>query len=285
MSNPRTRAVFRLRQGNCLALLRRLPSASVDAVITDPPYAEVNRSYGRLTESAWRHLMEQVVGESRRVLKPRGSAVYILQPNFRKLGSMRPWLWEFMAWAAREWNQVQDVWWWNFCTPPAAGAKRTVGLLRGSLKACVWLGPADCHRDQDAVLWTPADAARAARASDRCQRVSHPCGLSTNRATFAAALAERGGSTPFNVLPIQGASGPDSGGAHGHPAATPQQLCTWWVRYLTRPGDTVLDPFTGSGTVGISALLEGRSFIGFEQHAPYLPIARRRLRDAANAAR
>ena len=57
-------------------------------------------------------LMREVVRESRRILKPKGSAVFIFQPNYEKIGKMRLWLWEFLLWAAKEWNLIQDVYWW-----------------------------------------------------------------------------------------------------------------------------------------------------------------------------
>ena len=81
----------------------------------------------------------RVVEQSRRVLKPSGSAVFILQPNSERVGRMRPWLWEFLAWTARRWNQVQDAWWWNTAALPLGGE---IGLMRPSLKTCVWLGGA-----------------------------------------------------------------------------------------------------------------------------------------------
>lgn len=67
--------------GDCVDAMRGLPDASIDAVITDPPYAEVSRDYGRFTEESWRELMGGVVREVRRVLKPTGSAMFVLQPN------------------------------------------------------------------------------------------------------------------------------------------------------------------------------------------------------------
>lgn len=95
------------------------------------------------------------------------------------------------------------------------------------------------------------------------------------------AAAERGGVTPFNLLPVS-ASG--AGGGHwGHPASTPEPLCDWWVRYLTRPGDLILDPFFGSGTVGVAALKAGRRCIGIEAKTEYVRIARQRVRQAKRA--
>ncbi len=113
-----------VHHNDCLDFLPTVPADSIDAVICDPPYPEIDRPYGRTTEEAWADMMWALIPEVRRVLKPRGSAVFILQPSFRKLGSMRGWLWEFMARVVREWNMVQDVWWWNPCTMPGAGCRR-----------------------------------------------------------------------------------------------------------------------------------------------------------------
>lgn len=256
--------------------MARYEDASVDAVITDPPYPEISRPYGRLTEAEWWELMRDVVRETRRVLKPRGSAVFILQANQEYVGRTRPWLWEFMAWVARDWNMVQDVWWWNPSAPPTIHCNRDRGLMRPSVKACVWAGAPDCYRDQDAVLWTVSDAVAAVSREDRSLR-KHPQGGSTRKGRMAATNDERGGSTPFNLLPISNTNSSNSGGALGHGAATPADLCEWWVRYLTRPGDLVLDPFSGSGTIPLAADRLGRNAIGIEKDAASIEMARARI--------
>jgi site-specific DNA-methyltransferase (adenine-specific) len=55
------------------------------------------------------------------------------------------------------------------------------------------------------------------------------------------------------------------------------ELCRWWVRYLTPKGGVVLDCFSGSSTVGVAALAEGRRYIGIERDEQYQQIARERL--------
>ena len=95
-----------LHRGDCLEVMPTIEAGSVDAIVTDPPYPEIDRPYGRMTELAWHEMMRGVVAECRRILKPTGSAVFVLQPNSERVGRMRPWLWESMAWTAREWNQV-----------------------------------------------------------------------------------------------------------------------------------------------------------------------------------
>ena len=156
-----------LHAGDCRLWFPTVPTASVDAVVCDPPYPEIDRDYGRLTERQWHALMDVVVTECRRVLKPRGSAVFVLQANSERLGRARTWLWEFMARWGAAWGIIQDVWWWNTSSPPTKHVDRTVGLLRPSLKACVWLGPPDCFRAQDRVLWTESERNAARRAEAR----------------------------------------------------------------------------------------------------------------------
>jgi DNA modification methylase len=269
-----------LIQGDCLEVLRSLPDASVDAVIADPPYPEISRPYGRMAEAEWFVMMHGLIPEVRRVLKPTGSAVFVLQPNSRKVGSLRSFLWEFMAWVCREWNVIQDVYWWNTCSLPVGGAI-TGGLLRASVKVCVWCGPSDCYRKQEAVLIPEAEHLEVLRRAERnrgATRFTGPGGHSVKLSSMRSAASRRGGVTPFNLLPI-GTQNRSNGGL-GHPASTPLNLCSWWVRYICPPGGTVLDPFSGSGTVGVAAIKEDRNYIGIETVPAYCSIAKERIAKA-----
>ncbi len=267
---------IQLFHGDCLDILPTLADGSIDAVITDPPYPEIDRPYGRWTEAEWWDLMMGVCGETRRMLKPDGSAVFILQPNSRKVGSMRGWLFRFQAWACDEWNMVQDAWWWNTATLPQACTIHGK-LLRPSIKACVWCGPHNCYRDQDAVLWEESDSNRAARLTRRAVRVHHPSGHSVNGYKASAKAAERGGTTPFNVFPLANTNSTSSAGSHGHGAGTPGSLADWWTRYISPPGGTVADWFTGSGTMALAAIRLGRRFVGIERSEAYCEIAAKRI--------
>lgn len=267
---------WRIHHGDALEVLRTLPGGSIDAIVTDPPYPEIDRPYGRMTESEWLDMMKHVALEMRRVLKPDGSAVCILQPNSESVGRMRTWLWDFMAWAGREWNIVQDAWWWNHTAPPTVHCHASRGLMRPSVKACVWLGAPGCYRNQAAVLWTPSESMRDADLSDRALR-HYPSGLTVRNGRIAETVLARGGVTPFNLLPIPNSDSVSSGGAHGHGAATPAPLCAWWIKYVSRPGELVLDPFTGSGTTGVVATRLGRRFVGIERDPDYVRTATARI--------
>lgn len=68
--------------------------------------------------------------------------------------------------------------------------------------------------------------------------------------------------------------------ANDHPTVKPIALMRWLVRMVTPPGGLVVDPFVGSGTTGIAALLEGFDFVGIDQDPHYIDIARARIEHA-----
>jgi site-specific DNA-methyltransferase (adenine-specific) len=59
-----------------------------------------------------------------------------------------------------------------------------------------------------------------------------------------------------------------------HPCAKPLRAWTWLVKKATLPGQTVLDPFMGSGTTGVCCAITGRNFVGLEIEEQYVSIAR-----------
>jgi DNA modification methylase len=68
--------------------------------------------------------------------------------------------------------------------------------------------------------------------------------------------------------------------ANNHPTVKPTELMRYLVRLVTPPNGTVLDPFTGSGSTGKAAILEGFNFIGIELTSEYIPIIEARLAHA-----
>jgi site-specific DNA-methyltransferase (adenine-specific) len=70
------------------------------------------------------------------------------------------------------------------------------------------------------------------------------------------------------------------GEATGHPHQKPVSVMAWLVELASRPGDTLLDPFMGSGSTGVAAVGLGRGFLGVEREASWLQVAERRLRSA-----
>jgi site-specific DNA-methyltransferase (adenine-specific) len=88
------------------------------------------------------------------------------------------------------------------------------------------------------------------------------------------------GAAGHKTNPMTGKPVVDIPRRNGHPCVKPTPLMRWLCRLVTPPGGIVFDPFMGSGSTGKAAVLEGFSFVGIEQDAEYVEIARRRI-DAA----
>ena len=72
-------------------------------------------------------------------------------------------------------------------------------------------------------------------------------------------------------------AGRTGGARNHHPTVKSVALMRWLCRLITPPGGVVLDPFCGSGSTGVAAVLEGFRFIGIEREADYAEIARSRI--------
>jgi hypothetical protein len=75
-------------------------------------------------------------------------------------------------------------------------------------------------------------------------------------------------------------SNPYTGETAGHPAPMPYSMAADHIATWTDRGETVLDPFMGSGTTGVAALKQGRRFVGCEINPEYFDIACRRIEQA-----
>ena len=71
----------------------------------------------------------------------------------------------------------------------------------------------------------------------------------------------------------------ERGEYNNHPTPKPVALMQYLIKIYTPEGGTVLDPFCGSGSTGIAAMLEERNFLGVDLDSDYINIAQRRVED------
>jgi DNA modification methylase len=102
-------------------------------------------------------------------------------------------------------------------------------------------------------------------------------GLEGLEDTGAGEMVDRVEGSAGMDSPRAGA-GRTSGAKNFHPTVKPTALMRYLIKLVTPPGGTVLDPFTGSGSTGKAALLDGFKFVGAELTEEYLPIIEGRLR-------
>jgi site-specific DNA-methyltransferase (adenine-specific) len=264
--------------GDALDLLARLPAASVDAVITDPPYGAQLHPDAHPWD-VWP--AAAVWTEIARVLTPTGILAVTIAPH---LAHAR--IPDVLAAGF----QVLEVLFW------VSGSGRPV--YRTRLKRCYDLVYLMSRQGRHLF---PAQARGAYRAGHTPTRQRSSIHVRTRviGGQFAPAPAAR--STyqygrrmhPANVACLPGTPAfgaqphydqifaiPRARGATDlprHPTAKPLDLLVHLVQLLTPPGGCVLDPFCGGGTTGEAALLTGRRFLGIERAARYVDLARTRL--------
>ena len=110
-------------------------------------------------------------------------------------------------------------------------------------------------------------------------------GIRTNHLFFGGIYEKQGSYTsvsdgmlhPCSVLPFK-----NDKDKHlwKHPTQKPLALMAFLVKSYTNEGDSIIDPFMGSGTTGVAAIQAGRTFIGIEQQKNYFDIACQRIKEA-----
>lgn len=146
-------------------------------------------------------------------------------------------------------------------------SKSCVIVTPGMVSVPMWI--ADIERTHFLIAWTK---------QNNCSRnyIGKTSGFQTWEPILVFGKAKRVVLRDSVDIPISIQSDAD-----GHPCPKPLKLMKWIVTNFTEPGDTVFDPFTGSGTTGVAALKLERNFVGCELDKKYHAIAQRRLEDAA----
>ena len=233
-----------LHTGDALTTLRELPSASVDAVIADPPYSSGG------TTSADR------MGQTARSKYVSTNATHNLA-DFE--GDQR--------------DQRSYAYWSTLWLTECLRLTKPRGLC---LVFTDWR-----------QLPVTSDAMQAAGWVWRGIAIWHKPGARPHKGRFANAAeyvvwgsAGHLGAQPDRAcLPGVYSIASPRGDERVHITQKPLLLLRQLIG-ITKPGATVLDPFMGSGTTGVAAVLEGRRFIGIEKSVEMAALARDRIIEA-----
>ena len=320
-----------LHHGNCLDILRTMPDASVDAVVTDPPYGLSFMGKRWDYDVPGVEIWEQCL----RVLKPGGyllafagtrtqhrMAVRIEDAGF-EIRDMIAWM--YGSGFPKSHNLQDDRQGWGTALKPAMepitmARKPFKGTVADNVQAygtgainidgCrietdekwdekdlsttvvdeFWVGkkPRFCgshdlgrwpanvlHDGCDDVLRGMGEAARFFYTPKACKE---------DRDDGCEMMEARQYSHDGRTKPLENAYQRNESEARNfHPTVKPTDLMRYLCRMVTPPGGIVLDPFTGSGSTGRGAVLEGFRFIGCEMDADYIEIAIARILAAEKA--
>lgn len=237
--------------GDCLEVLPTLQAGSVDAVVTDPPYGT--------TDIAWDkgHDWDTWWAEIERMLAPNSLTIcFSAQPFTTDLinSNRRRFLYELI------WCKTMGM---GFLDANKRPLKAHENIL---VFGPSWYGQACRKLSTYNPQWNQGKPYVKARGEDKCAQYAK---------THAATTENDGRRHPLDYITFS------NGNNHSeHPTQKPVDLMAWLIRSYSNEGDTILDPFMGSGTTGVACVQTGRNFIGIEIDPMYFAIAQRRIAEA-----
>lgn len=261
-----------IHHGDCIEVMASLPTESVDAIVTSPPYAEQRKStYGGIPEKDYPAWTVAWMTEAKRVLKPDGSVILNVSPHKSNGGLSDYVLRTRLAVRGAGWTELDEIIWNKPNAMPTGSPRRP----KRSWESLLWYG-------KHGRAWSNAKAAGTPPKNPNDRRGTSGAGRA---ASNGWAHDINGGRTPLgdivrvtNVLTLskQNTRGVD------HPAPFPWQLAEWCGKLVCPPGGTILDPFSGSASTGVAAIRNGWDYVGIDSIEEYVTMSRERLaREAA----
>lgn len=261
----------RIYVGDCLSLLADLPPASVDLIVTSPPYADQrNHTYGGIHPDKYVEWFIPIAEQLMRVLKPTGSFVLNIKERVVK-GERHTYVIELILALKRQgWLWTEEYMWHKRNCPPGKWPNR----FRDAWERCLqFTKDTKFSMYQDEVM-VPMGEWRHSRLRNLSETDKRRDNSKVNSG-FGKKIANWVGrelAYPSNVLHLA-----TECGNRNHSAAFPVELPSWFIRLFTKEGDVVLDPFMGSGTTAEACVLLNRHYIGMDLHPENVEQANRRL--------
>jgi site-specific DNA-methyltransferase (adenine-specific) len=280
--------------GDCLDVMKGIPSNSIDLIFTSPPYADRRKNtYGGIHPDEYVKWFLPRSAEMLRILKPDGTFILNIKEKAEKgerhtyvielILALRKqdWLWtEEFIWHKRncfpgKWpNRFRDA--WEHCYQ--FNKKKKFNMYQEAVMVAMgdWkekrmrkLSETDKERDESKVgsgfgkkiaNWLERDKAYPTN-------VLH---IEANPDTIAIPQEEIDTEpcNPTNVLHLSTECSNKK-----HSATFPKALPEWFIKLFTKEGDSVLDPFNGSGTTTLIAQRLKRKFIGIEVLQEFVDLA------------
>jgi DNA modification methylase len=263
----------RVVQGDCLSVLRQMPSDLVDLVITSPPYADSRKkTYGGIHPDKYVEWFLPISAELLRVLKPQGTFVLNIKEKTVK-GERHTYVIQMILEMRRQgWFWTEEFIWHKKSCHPGKWPNR----FRDAWERCLQFNKQrDFSMYQDNVRvqvgdWAKTRLKNLSETDKRRDNSRVNSGFGKNVSNWV----NRSTVYPSNVLHMASETSNKN-----HSATFPLSLPEWFIKLFTKADDLVLDPFVGSGTSAIAAKLLGRHYLGIEIVPQYIALAERALQN------
>jgi site-specific DNA-methyltransferase (cytosine-N4-specific) len=266
-------------RGDSLELLTALPDESVQAIITSPPFAlKHKKRYGNPAEDKYVEWFLGFISEFRRVLKQDGSLVIDIGGAWMP-GSPTRSVYQFELLIALVRDEAfflaEEFYWHNRAKLP--GPAQWVTIDRTRVKDTVnpiwWLSKTENPKADNRRVLKPYSASMHTLFRRGYNKGRRPSGHVV-RDKF---MTNNGGAIPPNLIEVSNTRSIDSyqiycreHGHQIHPARFPREVPEFFVKFLSEPGDLILDPFAGSNMTGAVAEAAGRRWLAFEKNLDYI---------------
>ena len=256
-----------LIQGDCLIEMANISDGSVDLVVTSPPYDNL-RTYGGSLD--WGdHVWKPVIQELFRVVKDGGVVVWVVGDATVKGSETGTSFRQALYFMECGFNLHDTMIYQKDNPPPVGGSSRYYQHFEYMF----------VFSKRQIRAFNPIKAVRRNKWEDKRTERFKGFTRSKDGAFEKKKVSLCGDVKIGNIWKYVVGGGSSVEYGTKHPAGFPENLATDHILSWSNEGDTVLDPFMGSGTTGKMAVLNNRKFIGIEKNKDYFEIAAGRLDD------
>jgi site-specific DNA-methyltransferase (cytosine-N4-specific) len=277
-------ALGRAYHADSLEVLRQLPSDSVALVLTSPPFAlRRKKAYGNVAAEDYVEWFRPFAQEIHRVLCPDGSFVMELGGTWNPGSPTRSlYQYELILSLARLFHVAQDFYWFNPARLPTPAEWVTIRRTRvkDAVHPIWWLSKTEAPQADNRRVLRPYSASMRRLLKDGYKAARRP----SQHEISVHFQRDNGGAIPPNLLTVANTRSNEeylrdcrAAGLPIHPARFPPAVPEFFIRFLTRTGQLVVDPFGGSNVTGHMAETLGRRWLSAELRADYVAGSRFRF--------
>jgi site-specific DNA-methyltransferase (cytosine-N4-specific) len=270
-----------------LQVLPQLPANSVALVFTSPPFAlRRKKAYGNVPASDYVEWFWPFAREIHRVLSPDGSFVLDLGGAWKPgTGTRSLYQYELILRLAQLFHLPQEFYWYNPSKLPTPAEWVTIRRTRvkDAVNMLWWLSKTTEPQADNRRVLRPYS-----RSMQRLLRDGYEVARRPSQHEISPHFRrDNGGAIPPNLLAVPNTRSHDeyihhcrAAGLPVHPARFPLALPDFFIRFLTSPGQLILDPFAGSNVTGQVAQQLQRRWIAVEINADYVAGSQCRFPDS-----
>lgn len=240
-----------LMNGNCLELMNKIPSKSVDMILCDLPYGT--------TACKWDVIIpfDRLWEQYERIIKDNGAIVLFGSEPFTSMlicSNISLFKYDIV------WDKVN-------CSSGVLAKKRP---LKSHEDICVF------YKKQPTYNPQMTTGTKWHRGGKKERKLAAIYGQENKIVERKGGSDETDLKYPKSILTVSNADNTK----RVHPTQKPLKLLEWLIKTYTNENETVLDNTMGSGSTGVACVNTGRNFIGIELDKVYFDIAKQRIEEA-----